>query len=73
MIQKSGGEYNYIRAAYGDVMAYLFAWTSIIVTKPASFAIISLGFAQYVTEPFYPGCEVPVITQKLAAVFCISK
>jgi len=71
MIKKSGGEYNYIRAAYGDVMAYLFAWTSIIVTKPSSFAIISLGFAQYVTEPFYPGCEVPATIQKLAAVFCI--
>nr|XP_002119371.1 b(0,+)-type amino acid transporter 1-like [Ciona intestinalis] len=71
MIKKSGGEYQYLKAAYGEVAAFLFAWTSIIVTKPSSFAIIAIGFAQYVTAPFYPGCTPPATIQKCAAAFCI--
>uniref|UniRef100_H2ZQ50 b(0,+)-type amino acid transporter 1 n=1 Tax=Ciona savignyi TaxID=51511 RepID=H2ZQ50_CIOSA len=71
MIKKSGAEYQYLKAAYGDVAAYLLAWTSIIVTKPSSFAIIAVGFAQYVTTPFYPGCLPPATVQKCAAAFCI--
>ncbi|XP_076810397.1 b(0,+)-type amino acid transporter 1-like [Clavelina lepadiformis] len=71
MIRKSGGEYQYLKEAYGDLVAFLLAWTSIIVTKPSSFAIIAIGFAQYVTAPFYPGCTPPDTIMKCAAAFCI--
>ena len=73
MVKKSGGEYAYLRAAYGDIIAFLYAWTSVIVTKPSSFAIIAIGFAEYVTTPFYGGCSPPVVIQKCAAAFCICK
>ncbi|CAK8690776.1 unnamed protein product [Clavelina lepadiformis] len=71
MIPKSGGEYQYLKEAYGDLFAFLLAWTNIIVTSPSAFAIIAFGFAQYVTAPFYPGCNPPDAIVKCGAAFCI--
>jgi len=71
MIKKSGGEYQYLKAAYGNLIAFLFAWTSVVVSKPSSFAIIAVGFAEYATVPFYPGCSAPQSIQKCASAFCI--
>ena len=73
MMKKSGGEYTYIYEAYGDAMAFLLAWTNIIITKPSGLAIIALSFGQYAVDPFYPGCTTPMVLQKLTAVFCIGK
>ncbi|XP_068017798.1 B(0,+)-type amino acid transporter 1 [Melanerpes formicivorus] len=68
MITKSGGEYPYLMEAFGPVPAFLFSWTSLLVTKPSSFAIICLSFAEYASAPFYPGCDPPqVVTKCLAA------
>lgn len=71
MVRKSGGPYQYLLAAMGELPAFLYVWTCVMVTRPASFAITALGFAQYVTAPFYPGCEPPQLVQKCAAAFCI--
>jgi len=71
MIRKSGGEYQYLTAAYGKAMAFLYAWTSVVISKPSSFAIIAVGFAEYVTAPFYPGCSAPQNIQKCASAICI--
>lgn len=71
MIKKSGGEYNYLKEAFGDAIGFVFAWTSILISKPSSFAIIAIGFAQYVTAPFYPGCAPPSSAMKFAAAVCI--
>ncbi|XP_064192884.1 b(0,+)-type amino acid transporter 1 [Anguilla rostrata] len=72
MITKSGGEYPYLMTAYGPLMAYLYSWTTIMVLKPSSFAIIALSFAEYAAAPFYPGCTPPgLIIKCLAAVAII--
>ncbi|XP_041376667.1 b(0,+)-type amino acid transporter 1-like [Gigantopelta aegis] len=52
IVKKSGGEYAYIRQAFGNVLAYLYAWTSIMVIKTSSIAITSLTFAEYLTTLF---------------------
>ncbi|XP_041930218.1 b(0,+)-type amino acid transporter 1-like isoform X1 [Alosa sapidissima] len=68
MITKSGGEYPYLMEAFGPVMAFLYSWTTIIVLKPSSFAIIALSCAEYAATPFYPGCTPPLlVTKSLAA------
>lgn len=68
MITKSGGEYPYFMEAFGPIVAYLYSWTTIMVLKPSSFAIITLSLAEYASTPFYPGCSPPaVITKCLAA------
>ncbi|XP_012630631.1 B(0,+)-type amino acid transporter 1 [Microcebus murinus] len=64
MITKSGGEYPYLMEAYGPIPAYLFSWTSLIVIKPSSFAIICLTFSEYVSAPFYSGCKPPTVVVK---------
>lgn len=68
MITKSGGEYPYFMEAFGPIVAYLYSWTTVIVLKPSSFAIITLSLAEYASTPFYPGCAPPsVVTKCLAA------
>jgi APA family basic amino acid/polyamine antiporter len=43
---KYGGEYAFIREAYGDLMGFLYMWTWITVAKPASIATIATGLAR---------------------------
>lgn len=73
MITKSGGEYPYLMTAFGLLMAYLYSWTTIMVLKPSSFAIIALSFAEYAATPFYPGCTPPTLVIKCLAAAAISK
>ncbi|XP_007887564.1 b(0,+)-type amino acid transporter 1 [Callorhinchus milii] len=71
MIVKSGGEYYYIFEAFGSIPAFLYSWMSITVSKPSSFAIISLSFAEYAVTPFYPGCVPPQMPIKCLAATAI--
>ncbi|EDM07620.1 solute carrier family 7 (cationic amino acid transporter, y+ system), member 9, isoform CRA_a [Rattus norvegicus] len=71
MITKSGGEYPYLMEAFGPIPAYLFSWTSLIVMKPSSFAIICLSFSEYVCAAFYLGCRPPAVVVKLLAAAAI--
>lgn len=73
MITKSGGEYPYLMEAFGPIPAYLFSWTSLIVMKPSSFAIICLSFSEYVCAAFYSGCNPPKVVVKLLAAAAISE
>ena len=73
LITKSGGEYSYLMAAFGRIPAYLFAWTSVLIIRPASGAIIALTFAEYVAKPFYPDCQPPTYLMKLLACSCLGK
>uniref|UniRef100_A0A9J8AIR5 b(0,+)-type amino acid transporter 1 n=1 Tax=Cyprinus carpio carpio TaxID=630221 RepID=A0A9J8AIR5_CYPCA len=71
MIMKSGGEYPYLMEGFGPVLAYLYSWSTIIVLKPSSFAIIALSCAEYASTPFYPGCAPPQVVTKCLAAACI--
>ncbi|XP_012881612.1 PREDICTED: B(0,+)-type amino acid transporter 1 [Dipodomys ordii] len=71
MITKSGGEYPYLMEAFGPIPAYLFSWTSLMVTKPTSFAIICLSFSEYVCAAFYSGCQPPNVVVKCLAAAAI--
>ena len=42
----AGGEYVYIRNAYGDLPAFLYMWTWFAVAKPASIASVTSGLAR---------------------------
>ena len=73
MITSSGGEYAYLFKAYGGIPAYLYAWTSIVVIKTSSVAIICLAFADYTLEPMFDDCGPPVIITKMLTAVAISK
>ena len=74
-ISKSGGRFpsGYFVAAFGHIPAYLFAWTSVFIIRPASGAIIALTFAEYVAKPFYPETKPPTYLMKLLACSCLGK
>jgi APA family basic amino acid/polyamine antiporter len=42
----AGGEYVYIRDAYGPVPAFLYAWTWFAIAKPASVATLTTGLVR---------------------------
>src|SRR6202046_3647314 len=46
MMPQAGGEYVYIRRAYGDLPAFLYMWTWFAVAKPASIATVTIGLAR---------------------------
>ena len=76
MLPYAGGEYVYLRAAYGDTIAYLNMWTWFAVSKPGSIAAISVGLAR--TLAFFPafhwldipipGVPVPLYGSQLFAI-----
>ncbi|HEY4356124.1 MAG TPA: amino acid permease [Acidobacteriaceae bacterium] len=43
MRPKVGGEYAFLRDAYGDLIAFLYTWTWVTIAKPASIATIAAG------------------------------
>ncbi|XP_077982159.1 b(0,+)-type amino acid transporter 1-like isoform X2 [Glandiceps talaboti] len=71
LIPKSGAEYPYLFEAFGPILAYLYAWISVVILKPASVAAIALAFGAYAAEPFYGGCGAPDIVVKLLAAASI--
>jgi APA family basic amino acid/polyamine antiporter len=40
---ESGGEYAYLRDAYGPLWGFLYAWTFFLLAKPASIATVTAG------------------------------
>ncbi len=52
MLPYAGGEYVYLRGAYGDSTAFLYMWTWFAVAKPASIAASTAGLAR--TLGFFP-------------------
>lgn len=41
-----GGDYAFLREAYGDLTAFLYMWTQVVIAKPASLATIAAGLAR---------------------------
>ncbi|KAK3085920.1 hypothetical protein FSP39_010643 [Pinctada imbricata] len=77
MVTKSGAEYAYLKEAFtpmgktsGPIPAFLFAWTSVLILKPALFGVVSMSFALYTCEPFF-SCGPPDALVKLVAIICL--
>lgn len=51
---EAGGEYVYLREAYGPIWGFLFGWTQTWVAKSGSIATLATGFFIYLTN-FRPG------------------
>ena len=66
MKPQAGGEYIYIRDAYGPLPAFLYAWTWFVVAKPGSIATIATGIVRILgTFPAlaffnHPAVRVPI-------------
>lgn len=69
-----GGEYAFLREAYGDLTGFLYMWTQITVAKPASLATIAAGLARVLgTFAIFSSFAQPAFTRLLwAQVFAIA-
>ena len=46
MKPQAGGEYVYVRDAYGPLAGFLYAWTWFLIAKPASIATVTTGLVR---------------------------
>src|ERR1700723_2043458 len=46
MKPQAGGEYVYVRDAYGPLLGFLYSWTWFLIAKPASIATITTGLVR---------------------------
>lgn len=50
MLPGAGGDYLYIRTAYGDFIGFLYGWTQIAVAQTGSMAILGMTFALFLSS-----------------------
>jgi APA family basic amino acid/polyamine antiporter len=66
MKPEAGGEYIYVRDAYGPLGGFLYAWTTVLISKPASIATITTGFVRILdTFPLFAFFAAPILTRPL--------
>src|SRR5580693_2710896 len=52
-LPEAGGEYAYLREAYGPMWGFLYSWTQMWVAKSGSIATLATAFFYYLTN-FFP-------------------
>jgi basic amino acid/polyamine antiporter, APA family len=57
MMPESGGQYVYLREAYGPAMGFVCGWVAFLITQSGSIAAVSVGFGIYLSYllPSLPG------------------
>ncbi|MFB3828630.1 MAG: APC family permease [Bryobacteraceae bacterium] len=55
-LPEAGGEYVYLREAYGPLWSFLYGWTQMWVAKSGSVATLATAFFYYLTN-FFPGLD----------------
>jgi APA family basic amino acid/polyamine antiporter len=64
MKPQAGGEYVYVRDAYGPLAGFLYAWTWFVIAKPASIATIATGLVRilgtFSVFSFFPNTAISV-------------
>jgi len=77
MMPHAGGQYVYLREAFGRLWGFLFGWTMFVVIQTGTIAAVAVAFAKY-TGVFVPGVsaqsyligsgKVGLTTQQLLAI-----
>ncbi len=60
MFPKAGGQYVYLREAYGEFWAFLYGWMNFAVSGAGTIAALAVGFAEYF------GTLVPAVSTHIA-------
>jgi APA family basic amino acid/polyamine antiporter len=63
-LPEAGGEYAYLREAYGPMWGFLYSWTQMWVAKSGSIATLATAFFYYLTN-FFPGLDGVFYTLRL--------
>jgi len=70
MKPQAGGEYVYVRDAYGPLPGFLYAWTWFLIAKPASIATVTTGLVRVLgTFPVFAFFSHQVINQPFSVTY----
>src|SRR2546422_6537953 len=47
MIPRAGGQYVFLREAYGPALGFLFGWSNFLVVQTGTIAAVAVAFAKY--------------------------
>ncbi len=69
---RAGGDYVYLKEAYGPLAGFLVGWVGFFIINPGSIAALSLGFTEYLLPlALKDPASLPPIAPKLVAVSVI--
>jgi APA family basic amino acid/polyamine antiporter len=69
MFPRAGGDYHFLKAAYGPWAGFLLGWTSFWVINPGSIAALSIAFISYL-QGFFPFND--VLSERILAIGLIA-
>ncbi|ESP00324.1 hypothetical protein LOTGIDRAFT_140967 [Lottia gigantea] len=69
---QSGGEYVYVKRAFGDLFGFIILWINFCLICPVGIAALSLICSLYILQPIFPNCEIPEMATKLIATCIVS-
>src|SRR5437870_12037256 len=87
MLPRAGGQYVFLREAYGPALGFLFGWTLFLVVQTGTIAAVAIAFARflgvfapsvagdhYLIAPIVPlpGYAISLSTEQLVAIFLIA-
>jgi len=72
LFPQTGGEYVYLREAYGPLMAYLYGWTRFWIVTPGSIAAYAIGSATFFNGLVNLGAHRDLVAVFIIAAFTIS-
>ncbi|EEC05432.1 amino acid transporter, putative, partial [Ixodes scapularis] len=79
LLPVAGGGYAYITAGsrslgrYGDIVPFMYAWSSLIISDPMSAAFQGLTFSSYALSIVYGDCTPTYTTKLITALTFIGK
>jgi len=68
---EAGGQYAYLREAYGTIWAFLYGWANFAVINTAAIAAIAVGFGRYIGF-FIPLSELAIRVVAIASIVALS-
>ena len=72
LLKKTGGEFIFIKEAFGDLAAFVTIWAQAFIIFPLSHAILSIIIGEHIISPFYDiNSTNGLWMTKGVAVFCM--
>ena len=72
LLKKTGGEFIFIKEAFGDLAAFVTIWAQAFIIFPLSHAILSITIGEHIISPFYDiNSTNGLWMTKGVAVFCM--
>jgi amino acid transporter len=65
-----GGDYVYLKRAYGHPLAFMFAWASFWIVRPANIGIMAVVFAEHFAHILTPWTGVEFVSEATLKIAC---